>query len=113
VDELTREKLPATSGREFCLLVHTDLGCRQVTQFVGWIPQSAAPFHFHTYEEVLFILSGRGILHVEDGECDVFPGSSIYFPVRVKHCLENPEPEPLRLLGVFYPSGSPAAAYQK
>lgn len=30
----------------------------------------------------------------------------------VLHCLENPGPSPIRLLGVFYPSGSPGAAYE-
>lgn len=111
VHSAQREKLPATAGREFCLMVDKDLGCQQVTQFVGWIPPSTAPFHFHTYEEVIFILAGSGILHVEDESSPFTPGSSIYLPIRVRHCLENPGPAPLRLLGVFYPSGSPAAAY--
>lgn len=106
-----REKLPATAGREFCLLIDKDLGCQQVTQFVGWIPPSAAPFHHHTYEEVVYILDGKGILHVGDESYPFEAGNSIYLPVRVPHCLENPGPEALQVLGVFYPSGSPAAAY--
>lgn len=106
-----REKLPATAGREFCVLVGKDLGCKEVTQFVGWIPPSSAPFHCHKYEEVVFVLDGRGILHVEDESHPFESGSSIYLAVGVQHCLENPGPSPVRVLGVFYPSGSPAAAY--
>lgn len=113
VKEADRDELPATTGRHFRLLVDKDLGCHQVTQFVGWIPPSAAPFHYHTYEEVIFILEGHGTLHVEDESFPFQPGGSIYLAVGVKHCLENPGPAPVRVLGVFYPSGSPAAAYQQ
>ncbi len=94
-------------------MVDKELGCQQVTQFVGWIPPSSAPFHYHTYEEVIFILDGHGTLHVEDDVCGFERGSSIYLAAGVRHCLENPGPAPVRVLGVFYPSGSPAVAYQK
>lgn len=108
-----REKLPATAGREFCFMVDKNLGCQQVTQFVGWIPPSAAPFHHHEYEEVIYILDGKGILHVGEESIPFQTGSSIYLPVGVPHCLENPGPFAMRVLGVFYPSGSPAAAYRR
>lgn len=108
----SRERLPATAGREFCFMVDKHLGCQHVTQFVGWIPPSAAPFHHHEYEEVIYILDGQGILHVGKESVPFQAGSSIYLPVRVPHCLENPGPLAMRLMGVFYPSGSPAAAYR-
>ncbi|HLK61872.1 MAG TPA: cupin domain-containing protein [Bryobacteraceae bacterium] len=114
VHEDDREVIRAGGDREFRFLVHTDVGCRSVTQFVGWIPTSRAPFHFHTYEECIYILEGHGILHL-DGHPDASefgPGSSIYLPDGVVHCLENRDPAPIRLLGVFYPSGSPGAAYE-
>jgi len=37
-------------------------------------------------------------------------GSCVFLPPRQVHCVENLGEERLRLLGVFYPSGSPAAA---
>ena len=36
-----RPSLPATPNREFRLLVNEDLGCLDVTQFVGLIPPGA------------------------------------------------------------------------
>ena len=113
VHEEMRDTIRATSDRVFRLLVDPDVGCREVTQFVGWVAPSKAPFHHHTYEEGVFILEGRGILHLkgEPSPAEFGPGSSIYFPVGVVHCLENPGPSPIRLLGVFHPSGSPGAAY--
>jgi mannose-6-phosphate isomerase-like protein (cupin superfamily) len=112
VREQDRQPIPV-SDRQFKLLVDKDVGCHRVTQFIGFIPPSKAPFHYHTYEEVVFILEGSGIVHVKEESCEFSPGSSIYLPVGVWHCLENPGPESVRLLGVFYPSGSPAVAYER
>jgi mannose-6-phosphate isomerase-like protein (cupin superfamily) len=109
-----REAIRAGRDREFRYLVHTDVGCQSVTQFVGWIPKGRAPFHRHTYEEGIYILGGNGILHVrgQRGVTEFGPGTSIYLPVGVVHCLENPGPDPIRVLGVFHPSGSPGVAYE-
>jgi len=110
VHERDQKAIP-TGDREFRLLIDKSFGCERVTQFVGFIPQSRAPFHHHTYEEAIYILQGRGIVRAGDESCEFASGTSIYLPVGVSHCLENPHPEPVRLLGVFYPSGSPAVRY--
>jgi mannose-6-phosphate isomerase-like protein (cupin superfamily) len=109
-----REPIRAGRDRLFRYLVHTDVGCKEVTQFVGWIPTSKAPFHRHTYEEGIYILEGHGMLHLHDQPTptEFGPGTSIYLPVGVVHCLENPGPTPIRVLGVFHPSGSPGVAYE-
>jgi len=111
VREQERPPIPV-ADRHFKLLVNEDVGCRRVTQFVGFIPPSKAPFHYHTYEEAIYILEGEGLVHVEGGSCRFGPGTSIYLPVGLRHCLENPGTKPVRLLGAFYPSGSPAVAYE-
>jgi len=107
-----RDSIRAGEDRTFRYLVHTDLGCRQITQFAGWIPPSKAPFHYHTYEEAIFIMEGSGIVHVDADECEFGPGSSVYFPMGVRHCVENRGNSTIKLLGAFYPSGSPGAAYE-
>jgi len=112
VHENHREDIRAGQDRLFRYLVYRDLGCKQVTQFAGWIPQSKAPVHFHTYEEVIFILEGVGVVHTDDASCEFEPGSSIYFPIGVRHCVENPGATTIKLLGTFYPSGSPGEAYE-
>jgi mannose-6-phosphate isomerase-like protein (cupin superfamily) len=101
-----------TGDREFKLLIDKSFGCALVTQFIGFIPQSRAPQHHHTYEEAIYILEGKGIIWAGEESCEFAPGTSIYLPIGTKHCLENPFPEPVRLLGVFYPSGSPAVNYR-
>jgi mannose-6-phosphate isomerase-like protein (cupin superfamily) len=112
VHEDLRDEIRATQDRVFRYLVDKDIGCKQITQFAGWITPSKAPVHYHTYEEGIFILDGNGVVHTDDGSCEFGPGSSIYFPVGVRHCVENPGTSTIKLLGTFYPSGSPGEAYE-
>jgi len=112
VHEDEREAIRAGEDRIFRYLVHADLGCRQITQFAGWIPPSKAPFHYHSYEEAIFILEGSGVVHVDGEDCEFHAGASIYFPIGARHCVENPGHATIKLLGAFYPSGSPGAAYE-
>lgn len=103
---------PAGKDRKFWFVVNPDVGCKGFTQFVGWIPPGRAKDHYHLYNEVVYILEGDGVLHRE-GEPDVpiSQGSCIHFPPRMVHCLENVGGDPIRVLGVFYPPGSAAEAY--
>ncbi|HZS45170.1 MAG TPA: cupin domain-containing protein [Blastocatellia bacterium] len=105
-----RRAIP-TGDRSFYLMVDKDIGCKQVTQFIGVIPPSKAPHHYHTYEEAIFILGGSGIVWADDESCEFSAGTSIYLPVGQRHSLENNGSEDVTLLGVFYPSGSPAVRY--
>jgi mannose-6-phosphate isomerase-like protein (cupin superfamily) len=84
----------------------------RVTQFVGSIPPGRAPDHFHEYEEVLFILRGEGRMWAGESNTPIAPGSCVYLPRRQVHCVENTGEGELRLLGVFYPAGSPAVRYE-
>ncbi len=100
--------LPAGDDRFFKLMIDPRFGARNMTQFVGSIERSRAPFHTHTYEEVIYILSGRGLVHAHGWSVPVREGSSVFLPPGVPHCLENASAGVLRLLGVFSPAGSPA-----
>ncbi|MFN2590721.1 MAG: cupin domain-containing protein, partial [Actinomycetota bacterium] len=110
VDEDEQPVEPAGDDRQFRVLIDPRHGARHVTQFVGFIHRSRAPFHTHTYEEAIYILEGDGILHVagDDGfDAPIRPGSSIFLPPGTPHCLENSSDGVLKLLGVFSPPGSP------
>ena len=106
-----RRALP-TADRWYRVLVDNEIGSAQVTQFVGSIPPGRAPDHFHEYEEVLFILRGEGRMWAGKTNTPIGPGSCIYLPKRQVHCVENTGTGELRLLGVFYPAGSPAVRYE-
>ncbi len=95
-----------TGDREFRVLLSAGL---TITQFAGLIPPGRAPAHQHSYDEVVHVLSGRGIVHLDGSTAAIGAGTSIYLPPYQAHCLENTGPEPLEVLGVFHPARSPAA----
>jgi mannose-6-phosphate isomerase-like protein (cupin superfamily) len=106
--------IPAGKDREFKFVINPDAGCQEVTQFVGWIPPGRAPTHYHLYDEVMFILDGEGVLHL-DGQPDtpIRAGTCIHLPPPVEHCVENTGERPLRVLGVFHPAGDASEAYEE
>jgi mannose-6-phosphate isomerase-like protein (cupin superfamily) len=101
----------ATAGRQFLLGAHPDTGCASVTQFIGLIPPGRAPDHFHTYDEVIYVLEGEGSLEIDGDQAPLHAGSCVHLPARLVHCLANTGSSELRVLGVFRPAGSPAEAY--
>ncbi len=101
----------ATTEREFRIVADPRSGLRSATQFVGYIPTARAPEHFHTYDEVIYVLDGEGTLHSGGARRPVARDSSIELPARTVHCLENTGREVMRIVAVFSPAGSPAAAY--
>ena len=105
-----RDAVP-TADRWYRVLVDDEVGSTQVTQFVGSIPPGRAPNHFHNYEEVLFILRGVGRMWSGETHTPIASGSCIYLPKGQIHCVENTGDDELRLLGVFYPAGSPSVRY--
>jgi len=95
-----------TGDREFRVLLSEGL---TITQFAGMIPPGRAPAHQHTYDEVVHVLAGRGVVHLDGADTPIGPGTSIYLPPLAPHCLENTGRDPLRVIGIFHPAGSPAA----
>jgi mannose-6-phosphate isomerase-like protein (cupin superfamily) len=101
----------ATAQREFRIVFDPENGCPSATQFVGYIPVGAAPAHYHLYDEVIYVLEGDGVMHMNASQTPLRPGSCIYLPARKLHTLANSGPGIMRVLGVFRPAGSPAAAF--
>jgi len=109
---LTDRAAIPTADRWYRVLVDDEVGSSEVTQFVGSIPPGRAPDHFHQYEEVLFILRGLGRMWAGQTNTPIGPGSCVYLPRKQVHCVENTGTDELRLLGVFYPAGSPSVRYE-
>ena len=101
----------ATADREFRIVFDAASGCPCATQFVGYIPVGAAPAHYHLYDEVIYVLDGNGVMHMGGEQTPLRAGSAISLPAREVHTLANSGPGVMRVLGIFRPSGSPAAAY--
>ncbi|HET9971355.1 MAG TPA: cupin domain-containing protein [Streptosporangiaceae bacterium] len=107
--DLADQPAEITGDRQFRVLFAPGQGCAAATQFVGDIPPGRAPFHTHTYDEVVLVLAGEGVLHMGDEDRPLAPGSCLHLAPGTPHCLENTGQSTLRVLGVFHPGGSPAA----
>jgi mannose-6-phosphate isomerase-like protein (cupin superfamily) len=106
-------ELPASSERSFRYLVNEEAGCSDMTQFVGVVQPSKAPFHSHSYDEVGYIVEGEGIAHIGGRAEPLRAGSCFHLPPDQVHCIENSGSGVMRILGVFHPAGSPASrAYE-
>jgi quercetin dioxygenase-like cupin family protein len=99
----------ASVERTFRYLINQDAGCLDVTQFIGIVQPSKAPFHSHPYEELGYIVKGEGVAHVGGQSIPLRPGSCFYLPPEKVHCIENVGREAMHILGVFHPSDSPAS----
>ena|ERR1051326_4588586 len=108
---LADQRAQPTADRWYRVLVDDQIGSEQVTQFAGSIPPGRAPDHFHQYEEVLFILRGEARMWAGETNTPIGVGSCIYLPKGQVHCVENTGTGELRLLGIFYPAGSPSVRY--
>jgi mannose-6-phosphate isomerase-like protein (cupin superfamily) len=106
-----QEAQTATTDRSFRIVADPSTGLASATHFVGYVPTVRAPDHFHTYDEVIYVLDGEGAFHAGGTSRPIGPGSCIELPARTVHCLENTGHDVMRLVAVFQPAGSPAAAY--
>ncbi len=89
-------------------------GSSRATLFVGYVPPGRAPWHFHLYDEIVFIPNGPGRLHrasTEEPE-PLEAGAAFRLRPREVHIVENASSDrELTVLGLFTPAGSPSAAY--
>ncbi len=106
-----QEEQSATTSRTFRIVADPGTGLQSATHFVGYVPTERAPDHFHTYDEVIYVLEGEGTLHAGGDRTSVAAGSFLELPAGTVHCLENTGEDVMRLVAVFRPAGSPAAAY--
>ena len=102
----------ATGSRSFQILFGPHNGSTRATMFVGYVPPGKAPWHYHLYDEIIWIWRGPGRYHLGDEVEPLEDGSALRLTPREVHIVENTSPDrELAVLGIFTPAGSPSAAY--
>jgi quercetin dioxygenase-like cupin family protein len=106
------ETSAATGARSFQILFGPHNGSTRATLFVGVVPPGRAPWHYHQYDEIVWIPEGPGRLHLGGEVEELGPGAAFRLRPREVHIVENASPDrELTIVGAFTPAGSPAAAY--
>ena len=102
----------ATGARSFRILFDASNGSTRATLFAGFLPPGKAPWHYHLYDEIVWVPEGPGRLHVGETTEELPAGSAFRLRPREVHIVENASPDrELTILGIFTPAGSPSAAY--
>ena len=83
----------ATGSRSFQILFGPHNGCRRATLFVGYVPPGKAPWHYHLYDEIVWIWRGPGRYHVGDEADPLEDGTAFRITPRQVHIVENTSPD--------------------
>jgi quercetin dioxygenase-like cupin family protein len=102
----------ATGARSYQVLFGPANGSTRATLFAGYVPPGRAPWHFHLYDEIVWVRDGPARLHLAEGVEEHGPGSAFRLRPRQVHIVENASADrELGVIGIFTPAGSPSAAY--
>jgi quercetin dioxygenase-like cupin family protein len=102
----------ATGSRSFQVLFGPHNGSTRATLFVGYIPPGKAPWHYHLYDEIVWVWHGPGRFHLDDRAEELSSGAAFRLTPREVHIVENlATNREMVVLGLFTPAGSPSAAY--
>ena len=64
-------------------------------------PGSSTPFHSHSWEHEVFILSGKGIVKGEGKEKPIAEGTVVFVAPNEEHCFTNTSSDVLRFICVI------------
>jgi mannose-6-phosphate isomerase-like protein (cupin superfamily) len=101
----------ATGGRSFQVLFGPHNGSTRATLFAGFVPPGKAPWHYHLYDEIVWVPEGPGRLHIGETTRELRAESAFRLRPREVHIVENVGSNVMTVIGVFTPAGSPSAAY--
>ncbi len=102
----------ATGARSFRVLFGPHNGSTRATLFVGYLPPGRAPWHYHLYDEIVWIPTGPGRVLRRGSDEELDAGAAFRLRPREVHIVENSSADrEMAVLGIFTPAGSPSAAY--
>lgn len=72
-----------------------------VTGVAEIAPGGVLPRHHHEPEETYYVLSGRGVVEIDDARAEIGPGTAVFIPPDAEHALHCVGAEPLVFLFTF------------
>ena len=102
----------ATGKRSFQVLFGPHNGSTRATLFAGFVPPGRAPWHYHLYDEIVWVPHGPGPAAPRERRRGAWPGRGVPAArARGSHRGEHRRAESWPSSALFTPAGSPSAAY--
>jgi mannose-6-phosphate isomerase-like protein (cupin superfamily) len=67
-------------------------------------PGNTTMAHRLKTSEVYYVISGKGIMHIDDEAEEVLPGATVYIPPEAVQFIHNPGPEDLAFICIVDPA---------
>ncbi len=97
-----------------CVAFDAANGCERLEQrLIHFGPGRSAERTLADQQEVLYIVDGRGRLHVDGRTHELEPNMGVYLAPGETYAVENPGPEDLHVLSVLAPEDRAAAAGER
>ena len=98
----------ATGARSFQILFDASNGSTRATLFAGFVPPGSAPWHYHLYDEIVWIPDGPGRVHVDGSSEELGSGSAFRLRPREVHIVENTSADrELTIIGTLHAGRQP------
>lgn len=97
-------KLKGIRGRIGAAALTTD-GVEIGADLIEMQPGSAFPLHKHPGDHILYVISGKGMVHIDGVDYSVVVGDTIFIPAEYPHGVKTytEAVEPLQILAVGHP----------
>src|SRR5262249_15361668 len=100
-------ELPMGSWSRLLVTEHTVTGNVSMLGYSVFKPGLVAADLSHSVEELAFVVSGAGIILLEDGQLEAHAGQALFIPARMWHTVVNDGDEDLVMLFSSPSSDSP------
>lgn len=108
LDEVEPIELPGGSWSRLMVHEGTASAAGTTLGFSVFNPGTETSHMSHDTEELAYVVSGRGLLRLDDGEVRLAPESACHIPAGVWHTVVNDDTEaPMSMVFVFASPGYP------
>lgn len=101
LDQVQPVELPMGSWSRLLITEHTVDGNASCMGYSVFKPGCVAADLSHSVEELAYVVSGKGVIRLEEGPCEVAAGEAIHIPARVWHTVVNEGTEDLVMVFSF------------
>lgn len=85
--------------KSYMLIGSKNVKDTKISMQISFIPvNSEQPIHHHEPEQCYYIISGKGLMIIENEQVHVNPGDAIHIPSNKKHGIKNVGSETLEYL---------------